>query len=236
MNNYQINIERLMKELKGIKRFNFCSPSKISRRLHCGFSLPCGSSFSCSGATQACKSCYAQKGRFLFSNVQKKMAENWLLLRRLETNGQKSRLVDLLAEGIDDRLKVFRIHPSGDFISQSYLDAWTEVIRQKPSIQFFAFTRCFDLNYQKVVRLANFNLLASTDHYNQNRAIGFVKRYSKSSVHYAFGPWERNEMIPKHSVVCPVTNHRLVVDGACEVCRLCVDKGKTSKNIVLLRH
>jgi hypothetical protein len=34
-----------------------------------------------------------------------------------------------------------RIHASGDFFSQGYFDAWLEFIRERPSVDFWAFTK-----------------------------------------------------------------------------------------------
>jgi hypothetical protein len=39
--------------------------------------------------------------------------------------------------------RLFRIHHDGDFFSRTYASAWARVIRNNPSVQFWAYTRSF---------------------------------------------------------------------------------------------
>ena len=209
------------------------SPSKISSKPNCSFNLPAGPCYSCPGATKACEGCYAIRKRFLFSNVMKRTLSNWRGIRKLGDN--VSRLTAKLLGVVPEDAVVYRIHSCGDFMSQPYVNAWTEVIRRRPQTKFWAFTRSFNFNYQKLVRLANFNLLASTDSFNIKEATQFVKRYKNSNVRHAYGPWEKDWIVPANSIICPTTAKQLKTDGACETCKLCIDKQRT-KNVVFLRH
>jgi hypothetical protein len=42
----------------------------------------------------------------------------------------------------------FRIHVSGDFFNQSYLNRWMSFAEEFPHINFMAFTKMFDLDYR----------------------------------------------------------------------------------------
>jgi len=211
----------------------FSKPSKISKKKDSAFSLPAGPEFSCPGATDACKDCYAKKGRHVFKNVHGAFARNWELVKSYEAKNNVYGLAHFLADSIPHNREIFRIHESGDFHSQFMVDVWTEVVRMRRDIYFWAYTRSFDFNYSKLVRQPNMRLWASTDQYNNARAKKFAKRYKKVSL--AYGPWEHDKEIPENSFVCPVTSGKLNVNGACEECMLCVVH-KTKKNVVFLAH
>ena len=129
------------------------SISKISNHACNSFSMVAGPKYGCPGATKACNDCYATKNRHHFPCVQKKLAKNWVSVK---------------------------IHESSDFFNQWYVDRWTEVIRQRPDVMFWAYTRSFHLNFQNLVRHPNFALWASTDEFNQNDARKFIKSRFKT--------------------------------------------------------
>lgn len=216
--------------------FRPSNPSKISLAPDRAFSLPAGPKFACPGATKACDGCYAMKGRHIFSNVQSAFAKNWLLIKQLEKKKNTKEAVKLLLEMIPEKANIFRIHESGDFFSQWYVNVWAEVVRQRPHILFWAYTRSFKFNFTKLTRNKNFTLWASTDQYNEKQANRFVRRFRKSGVKHAYGPWEHGKDVPNDSFVCPVTSKRLATEGACEKCLLCVVKKRVSKNVVFLSH
>lgn len=211
------------------------TPSKISKKKNSAFSLPAGPEFSCPGATDACKDCYAKKGRHVFKSVHGAFARNWEIVRAYEAKKNVYGLAHFLADSIPDNREIFRIHESGDFHSQFMVDVWTEVVRMRRDISFWTYTRSFDFNYSKLVRQPNIRLWASTDEYNSKEARQFTKKYKRSNVRQAYGPWGHDKDIPDNSFVCPVTNGKLKLDGACEECMLCVTS-KTNKNVVFLAH
>lgn len=218
------------------EKFHISSPEKISLKAKNSFSLPAGPKYACPGATKACDGCYAAKGRHFFPNVQKAFGNNWKLIRKLQRNKAPEKATRLLLEGISAKQTIFRIHESGDFHSQWYLDRWTEVVRNRRDVMFWAYTRSFELNFQKLVRQPNVVLWASTDEYNIKEATAFVKRYTNSDVKHAYGPWKHQKELPPNSFVCPVTNGKMELKGSCERCELCIIKKRTNKNVVFLEH
>ena len=227
---------RVMKAVKVPTKFQASSPAKISLHPNCAFSMLPGPKYSCPGATKACKSCYAMKNRFWFSNVISALGKNWLLYKQYQKRNDLAGLSKALSEVVPKDAKIFRLSESGDFCSDFYIDAWTNVIQSRPDVSFYTYTRSFRFNYTNILRQPNFNLWASTDNRNRNQAAKFVKRYRKYGVKRAYGPWRVGWKLPVNSIVCPALNGKLKMAGACEKCKLCVIRNKTNKSIVFIKH
>jgi len=106
-----------------------------------------------------CASCYAKKAQVqysptnLYRSTNFELAKNhleylkWLLTKQIS----KSRTV-----------KSVRIHSSGDFFSQDYVDMWKTIIELFPNIKFYAYTKTESfLNFSELKKLNNFNLINS---------------------------------------------------------------------------
>lgn len=225
-----------MKKTNVPENFKLSGPQKISVKDRCAFSIPAGPEFGCPGATKACKGCYAQKRRHLWSPVQKVFAENWKLLCKFEQDNNTDGATQAILKQIRKDAKIFRLYESGDFHSQWSVDVWSNVIRAKKNVLFWAYTRSFHLNFTSLTRNKNFALWASTDNFNKQEAKQFVRRFRKSGVKHAYGPWEHDDDLPTNSFVCPVTMGQIELSGACEKCSLCIVKRRTSKNVVFLKH
>lgn len=222
--------------------FHASAPMKISKRDNSAFSLPAGphrkwgGRGTCPGATKACEGCYAMKGRHVFPSVQQAFVRNRLLLQKLRKNKSTGKAIDMLASMVPRSADIFRVHESGDFYSQWYVDVWTEASKLRPDVMFWAYTRSFELDFKKLAKRHNFVLWASTDEYNMKEAKRFVRKYKRYGVKHAYGPWNHNADLPENSFVCPVTNGKMELKGACEKCMLCVAKGRVKKNVVFLAH
>ena len=214
-------------------RFILSSPSKVSCKSHCAFSLPAGPKFSCPDATEACTKCYATRYRHLFPSVQNAFAKNWKLIRGFEKKNDVYSAATMISGSIPN-IGLFRIHESGDFYSQWYINTWNNIIKSRKDINFWTYTRSFDFDYSRILRNKNFVLWASTDDFNFNKATKMVRKYK--SVKHAFGPFEKNKDIPQNSFICPVTNKKSAIEGACEKCGFCTTKDRAKKNIIFLRH
>lgn len=233
---YNKSMTRLISINKNNNELCLSSPSKISLRSNCAFNLPAGEKFACPGATEACEECYAKKNRHVWPNVQTPMAKNFALMKKLQKKKSISESANIMAYSIPKNTEIFRIHESGDFYNQWYIDMWAEAMSLRKEVKFWAYTRSFHLNFTPTTRLPNFNLWASADKFNLKEAKRFVRKHRKSGVKLAYGPWDHDEDIPKNSFICPVTSGKLDLPGACEKCMLCVGKKVTKKNIVFLAH
>ena len=117
-----------------------------------GFGIPADHDFknggvkfnTCPGAL-ACKAvCYAKQGHYVKPNVVAARKHN---LKRSMQAGFIQKVVDDLSRF--KKVNVVRIHDSGDFYSQNYLDKWIAIARAVPHIIFYAYTKSLKLDLSK---------------------------------------------------------------------------------------
>ena len=120
----------------------------------------------CPMATEFCKvNCYALKAEKQYKNVVPQARK-----RNLKASQQESFVSDMigLITKNERKAKQFRVHESGDFYSQEYLDKWFLIAKEFPSITFYAYTKSFHLNFTG--KPSNFVLIASFDESTTERA------------------------------------------------------------------
>lgn len=110
------------------------------------FSIPAVKT--CPGSTALCRRyCYAKKAEELFPNVVTKRARNLQLAKSPEF------VESLIKElGTAPLIPYVRIHESGDFYSQEYLEKWYEICGRMKNKTFLAFTKAFDLDFSNKPR------------------------------------------------------------------------------------
>jgi len=88
--------------------------------------------------------CYAAWMEVKYDKLRNNHWHNYDLLQEQQSmNG----MIDLIIKSIDYHFKTkgstdsIRIHESGDFYNGEYLQAWIEVARRKPNIEFYAYTK-----------------------------------------------------------------------------------------------
>lgn len=103
-----------------------------------------------------CEGCYAIKAQKLYKAVLPSRE------RKLELSKQPS-FVGLATSAINVlNPNYVRLHASGEFYSQEYVDKWYEIAKQLPSRAFYAYTkRLSDFNFQGIKALPNFVLVNS---------------------------------------------------------------------------
>ena len=99
--------------------------------------LPAGKT--CRPDAPCFKDCYAKKGRWLFKNVQKSLAENLEAYKQdpdgyFDEIATKTRLA-----------RYVRWHSSGDIVDDAYLTGMCKVARKNPNTDYLAFTKKFDI-------------------------------------------------------------------------------------------
>lgn len=99
----------------------------------------------CPGCTKSCaKECYARKAERQYPSVLPRRKANLEATKR----GDFVHSVNAwLAKRSPD---FFRIHESGDFYDQPYLDKWLAICRANPGTKFLAFTKSFHLDFSMV--------------------------------------------------------------------------------------
>jgi len=134
--------------------------TKVSKLDAVSFGIPAFESAdgfkTCPKAGACAGICYARQGRYLMPNVQKAR----------EFNLEKARgpLANFVREAVEDlktvKNKIVRVHDSGDFFSQAYLDAWYKIARAFPEKTFYAYTKSLHLQLWKG-RPNNFQIIQS---------------------------------------------------------------------------
>lgn len=251
---YASHIERAVAKLADADpaklRLRASTTSKVAVGIKLGWSIPAGPEYACPGATADCRSCYAQQGRFAFSaEVASLMVENWFRFRHLEATVSVAEAASELANSVvSNALAVFRIHVSGDFHSQWAVDVWADVVRRRPHIKFWTYTRSFKLDFSGLIALPNMRLYASTDSQNLREAQAFIRTHGKRVAH-AFGPYTPGAKLPANSVECPPTldkyrqelapgTEEFGHEGACVECKKCIPYKSNPRplNIVFYPH
>jgi hypothetical protein len=112
-------------------------------------------SVTCPQADKCAGVCYARQGRYLAPDAQHARETNLAVIRASVP------LFTRLA--IDDLHRIpnssIRVHDSGDFFDQAYLDAWFAIMRAYEGKRFYAYTKSLHLNW--AARPANFNVVQS---------------------------------------------------------------------------
>jgi len=130
----------------------------------------------CPGRTEFCIDCYVV-GTYRYKNVPGLLARNTRILFDLRKSKKfmALKLQKMVSSSHAEKVGQFRIHWSGDFFSQMYLDAWKEVAGLFPDVQFWCYTRCFHLDFKWPLDMPdNLVMYASADKHNYKKAIEFA--------------------------------------------------------------
>lgn len=125
---------------------------KAMRRRIVAFNLPPDYAFqtadgvkmnTCPGALACRGVCYAKQGRLAMPAAVKVRRDN------LDAAMSPDFIFDVLAALNASKADTVRIHDSGDFFSQSYLDAWLAIATLRPDVVFYAYTKSLHLDFSK---------------------------------------------------------------------------------------
>lgn len=98
----------------------------------------------------SCKSyCYALQGRYITPPVKRARQHNLSVVRDLLREGSEELASALVSDLESRRLwKSVRVHDSGDFFTQEYLDAWYMVAKRldPKGFRFYAYTKSLNLD------------------------------------------------------------------------------------------
>jgi len=100
------------------------------------------SEHTCPNATKLCKKyCYAKKAERYYKNP--------FISRMTNTfDTLKATFIDEMKKAITHKdSKYIRIHESGDFYSQEYLDKWFKICEAFPNKQFLVYSQMFNLDW-----------------------------------------------------------------------------------------
>lgn len=172
----------------------------------------------CPSSTPLCrKHCYARKAERIWKNTLPCRHSN--LISTKDEDYVENMKVIIKAEQLKAKKPYshFRIHESGDFYNQKYLDDWKAICSHFKDMQFLAFTKSFHLNF--LPKPSNMEIIMSvwTDSVMDNIPVGFPISFT------GFKGW--------NSIKC---------DGGAEKCNKCGFKcwelSKQNKNVWSLIH
>jgi hypothetical protein len=125
--------------------------------------------------------------------------------------------------------KLFRIHWDGDFFSDTYTNAWRNVITNYPDIQFWVYTRV-EAAAVMLKGIPNLSLYYSTDSENKQIGVSLKKdhgiRLAYLAKNFAIGQADMKELFNRPGAKCPENLKAIplisTAGSACVSCGLCV--------------
>jgi hypothetical protein len=122
-----------------------------------GFGIPADHDFTHKGEKRnTCPqalACNAKQGRYAMASVKDARKHNLKL--SLRTTFVKHIIADLNQMVVKSKVckkpyNVVRLHDSGDFYSQGYLDSWATIAQTFPHVIFYAYTKSLHLDMSKL--------------------------------------------------------------------------------------
>lgn len=193
--------------------------------------------------------CYVDPLMRAYPNIRAVLAHNTFLVR----NANYEQLVMLLRKEFNRFYKLemkktnpwpyYRLHWSGDFFSETYVEATAKAISLHPEIHFWAYTRSFRTIPNIVDHfepLKNLQLYLSLDPQNSEDGLKLWYRHQKNHPDtrlqvawmgtkegYENQPWEK----PKTST-CPELTGHLPLQSACFHCQKCLGSRRSPVSIL----
>ena len=133
--------------------------SKLKRDGIYSFGIPAYKSktglVTCPAASKCIKGCYARNGLYNMPSVSKAQEARLALALDSEL------FIAVMDTEIRKRkVRVCRIHDSGDFFSAEYRDAWFAIMGYNPNVRFYAYTKNIPL-FHGITLPSNFTLIYS---------------------------------------------------------------------------
>lgn len=182
------------------------------------FSLPpvksCLNSKSCEN------DCYALKAYKQYPSAMALWDFNFHLVQN-DLEQLYKRLDEQLAKIAKSKMRVVRIHQSGDFYSQEYIELWCKLAKKYTGIKFYGYTKVNNiLDLTQLEKLDNVSIVKSlvADKYRNYGTVDYVQR-----------------MAPKHNaVICPATYGENKKEIKCNLhCNACTKK---DTNVFFVQH
>jgi len=105
-------------------------------------------------AKECVKFCYARKGFYTWSNVNKAHEERYEF-------SKTDKFVPAMINDIKRKKADYvRVHDAGDYYSKAYLNKWLEIMKALPEVRFYSYTNMVDL-INKADRPENFDVIFS---------------------------------------------------------------------------
>jgi len=113
----------------GVRLFNWTLPAYKSK----------SGKVICPMAGDCVKFCYARKGAYIWSNVNKAHEE------RYEFSKTDEFVEDMIKEIKRKKADYIRVHDSGDYYSPKYMAKWFQIATALPNVRFYSYTNMVDM-------------------------------------------------------------------------------------------
>lgn len=168
--------------------------------------------------SMVCKGCYAAKAQVRFPKALEYRT------RMLERSKDDSFVTDMVHEikTFKKPIEAIRVHESGEFYSQQYIDKWYLIALQLPKFKFYAFTkRKKDFDFSLIESLDNFVIIDSLKFKGLN-----------------YGPYEDMLKIKTQhgAMICPATFKGASKDTCGVSCSWCWGKKAQQFGTVFIKH
>ena len=166
----------------------------------------------CLNSSKCAATCYARKAQKQYNRTRIKRETNlWLFEYKPEL------LFNLIVKQIkESNRKIVRLHSSGDFHKQSYIDFWNKIIKQFPDVKFYTYT--------KVENILDFSVI------EQNKNFNLITSFINGELNYGTPDYILSMKEKYNSFICPATTNSGVKCG--RECNYCVE----NKNVVFKQH
>ena len=136
--------------------------SKLAMRRVLNFGIPAYKSttgkITCPFADECVKYCYARKGTFRWPNTINAYEHRFRIARSPDFENIMN------AALLIKNPHFVRVHDSGDYFSEKYMDRWFSIMRANPGIKFYSYTNSVLLMKQHINDMPhNFDVIFSTD-------------------------------------------------------------------------
>lgn len=130
--------------MKKVERDRYFDPEKIGKTIN---GKPYSGEVKWERGKETEFDCFAANQEMQYDEVRNKRWSNFDLLKMSEKSGGSDAMADLIIRSIEyefdssGKKNEVRIHESGDFYNQKYLDAWVKVAKSMPNVLFYAYSK-----------------------------------------------------------------------------------------------
>ena len=192
-----------IKEYKKRTGFLKNANKKLGKNIY-AFDLP--AVVSCPNSDICFKSCYANKGSYIWKSAKNSNTFNFAIA----LNDLKYLQKELIKEIIKKKIKVIRIHSSGDFFSKEYFLMWCNIAKHFEDLNIFT--------YSKAPQIKNLQIPS-----NLNIIDSFITIDNTNYLNY--GTYENISKMRSQikGIICRVTIGKKI---DCSACKYCITKNK----------
>lgn len=171
--------------------------------------------------------CYMDKVTRIYKDVASRLTYNSNLLRNADDKEQQSILRNTILKWLLNggfKHQYFRLHYSGDFFDERYLNNVIKIIKEFPYVKFWVYTRSF-WAVEKLSRCKNIAVYLSIDPQNEKEGLAIWKKLKKRT-NVGLAKMGDHEVSGENIkfVTCPETSKKIKNEkdkGACAKCGLC---------------